>query len=48
MEQLMLAYEKNGDQDQANELRAALKRANFSNMEQALVAMPMRKMAAAR
>jgi tetratricopeptide (TPR) repeat protein len=48
MEQLMLAYEKNGDQDQANELRAALKRANFSNMEQALVAIPMRKMAAAR
>ena len=45
MEQLALAYEKNGDRDQANELKAALKRANFSNIEQALVSMPLRKSA---
>ena len=45
MEQLALAYEKNGDRDQANELKAALKRANFSNIEQALVSMPLRKIA---
>ncbi len=45
MEQLAMAYEKNGDRDQANQLRAALKRANFSNIEQALVTMPMRQSA---
>ncbi len=43
MEQLATAYEKNGDRDQANQLRAALKRANFSNMEQALITVPLRK-----
>ncbi|HEV3038062.1 MAG TPA: tetratricopeptide repeat protein [Candidatus Angelobacter sp.] len=43
MEQLALAYEKNGDREPANDLKAALKRANFSNMEQALVTMPLRK-----
>src|SRR5947199_8421954 len=32
MEQLVLDYDKNGDRQQANELRAALTQANFSHV----------------
>jgi tetratricopeptide (TPR) repeat protein len=46
MEQLALAYEKTGNREEANKLRADLKRSHLTGIEQVVVADPMRDKAA--
>lgn len=47
MEQLALAYEKTGNQEEATKLRAELKRSHLPSIEQVVVADPMRDTATA-